>query len=325
MTVKQPCNICGSDRSRVLFKVKDLNYKTTEEEFSLEQCENCGLVYLDPQPGDIGMYYPGESEYVPHKKIRVANKIKGLTLKALQIHYNYPADRPFSLMDRLQAIFKILEFRNKDKYFFMTFPFGSDKRVLDIGCGNGGDLMSLKMLGWDARTQLYGVDYPNESLRYLKESEGINIVEGDFLNADLPRAFFDVVRMKHVLEHFQDPSAVMAKVSQILKPQGTVLMEIPNFRSAEALLLFRDKWYHIDAPRHLYHFSPRTLGRLMDKSGFDVQKIRLKKSSFPFIRSLEHFGFRVPKSVEKYGIRNLLKLFKLFGFSGELQCSAIKR
>jgi hypothetical protein len=102
-------------------------------------------------------------------------------------------------------------------------------------------------------------------------------------------------------------------------------MEIPNFKSAEALFLFRDKWYGIDAPRHLYHFSPKSLGQLLNKSGFDVQKVRVKKSSFPFVRSLEHSGFHVSRTMEKYGIRNLLKLFRMFGYGGELQCKAIKR
>jgi SAM-dependent methyltransferase len=323
MMVKVPCNICGCAESRLLFKAKDLNYRVSDEEYNVVKCSSCGLVYLNPRPRNPQQFYP--SDYGPHQIAPPKGSFRDSTRRALQLFYNYPAELCPSFIGRLERIFKQLELKVREKYFLLTVPYSPSKRILDLGCGNGKYLMSLQSLGWKADTQLYGLDYPNESLRRLRESHGLNIMEGDFLSTDLPIDFFDVVTMKHVLEHFPDPYAVMAKVASILKPGGTVLIEIPNFKSIEALFLLRDKWHHIDAPRHLYHFSPRTLRLLLNRAGFDVEMIRLKKSIRPFSASLAHFGYNVPRLIEKYLICNMLELCRLIGFSGELQCKATKR
>lgn len=145
--------------------------------------------------------------------------------------------------------------------------------MLDVGCGNGSYLLGLKSLGWNAREQLYGIDFKSPVLKELQEQEDINTMEGNFIEMDLPENFFDVVTFRHVLEHFSDPSAALKKAYRILKPGGVVLIDVPNFKSIEALFLFKDKWFAIEAPRHLYHFSPETLKGLLNKAGFVEEKI----------------------------------------------------
>ena len=319
-----PCNICGSVDCRLLFKVKDLNYRTTDEEFNIVKCRGCGLVYVNPQPKEMGRYYP--PAYGPHSpdpKVSIKEPLR----KTLELFYNYRAAGKADaagITDKLRYLPRFFEIKLKDDFFFFRIPYGEDKRILDVGCGNGSYLLRLKKLGWNA-AQLYGVDLPGENLKRLREAEGINITEGDFLNAPLPPDFFDFVTLNHVLEHFGDPLAAMKKAYKIVKPGGKVLIGIPNFKSVEALFIFKEKWYHLDPPRHLYHFAPKTLKRLLEGAGFTVEKMYFKKCVGRFTMNLKNYGWNVSKSTEKYAISNMLKLFKLFGFSGELLCIAVKK
>jgi len=319
-----PCNICGSADCRLLFKVKDLNYRTTDEEFNIVKCRDCGLVCLNPRPEDMGRYYP--KDYGPHSPNPEA-VVKEPLRKTLELFYDYPhsgKEINAGITDKLRYLPKFLKIKLKGNSFFFGIPYGKDKRILDVGCGNGSYLLRLKKLGWNA-AQLYGVDLPGENLKRLKEAEGINITEGDFLKAELPLDFFDFVTLNHVLEHFSDPLAAMKKAYKIVKPGGNVLIGIPNFKSMEALLIFKEKWYDLDPPRHLYHFAPKTLKRLLEGAGFTVEKMYFKKCVGRFTMNLKNYGWNVSKSTEKYAISNMLKLFKLFGFSGELLCIAVKK
>lgn len=319
------CNICGSNDYKLVFTAKDLNYRTTDEEFSIVKCKKCGLVYINPQPINLEQYYP--KTYIPYKSISTDAVFKLPLRRALELFYGYPGKEfvPENLMTKLRHIHRLLEIKLKDNFFLYRIPYDRTKKILDVGCGNGGYLLSLKSLGWDACTQIYGIDFPNETLRHLRDIEHINIIEGNFFETDLPENFFDVVTLRHVLEHLSTPASALKKVFNILKPGGVVLINVPNFKSIEALLVFKEKWRHIDAPRHLFHFSPKTLKRLLTDTGFSVKHMSLKIASTPFIKSMERCDYHVPKSVEKYIIRTMLKLARLFGFSGEILCSAVKR
>lgn len=227
---------------------------------------------------------------------------------------------------KIKYLPRLLEIKFKDRFFLYRIKYDSNKRVLDVGCGNGSYLLGIKSLGWNAGEQLYGIDFKIPVLKKLQKQEGINTMEGNFIEMYLPENFFDVVTFRHVLEHFSDPLAALKKACSILRHGGIVLIDVPNFKSIEALFLFKDRWHAIEAPRHLYHFSPKTLKGLLNKAGFVDEKIYLKKNSDSFKKSLKNYGYKnIPKYIEKHLIRNLLKIFKFFGFSGEMLCTATKK
>lgn len=319
-----PCNLCGCDKYVLLFKARDLNYRTTAKVFNIVKCNNCGLVFINPQPEHIEQYYP--ETYGPHRsdpKIRVKESLR----KTLELFYKYPVktmESHYSVISRLKYLFKFFEVRFKNDFFFYRLSYGFDKKILDIGCGNGSYLLSLKAFGWDPSKQLYGIDFPSENLKKLKENKQMNITEGNFIEVEMPINFFEVITLRHVLEHFTDPSLVMNKIYRLLKPGGKVLINVPNFKSIESLYLFKENYHAVDAPRHLYHFTPETLKMLLQKTGFTIEKIYLKKSPTPFVISLQNYGYTTPKWVEKYFISNILTLLKILGYSGEILCVASK-
>jgi len=228
------CICCNEDSTKILFEVKDENH----EVFNIVKCRNCGLVFLNPRPTkqEIKNYYP--SNYYTHKI-----KIEQPNLRS-KIYGNYI--RLFgNLMDWPEAL--------KD------LPKGN---VLDVGCGNGKLLKELKEKGWET----YGVDVDPLATKQARKL-GLNVFTGELHEVEIPKDYFDVVIMKHSLEHMHNPLQILKEYHRILKPDGTLIIEVPNIKSTEAKI-FREQWKELDIPRHLYHFSPYTLASLLNKANF---------------------------------------------------------
>ncbi len=141
-------------------------------------------------------------------------------------------------------------------------------RVLDIGCASGGLLAEFSRRGWRAE----GVEY-SETLAALARSSGLEVHVGDFLALDLPPHAYDLVTMFHVIEHFDDPSAAVAKCHSLLRDGGMLVMETPNWRGIGALVR-RSRWSHIMPPEHLNYFGPAALSGLARRGGFATARAR---------------------------------------------------
>jgi SAM-dependent methyltransferase len=77
------------------------------------------------------------------------------------------------------------------------------------------------------------------------------------------------VSLWHVLEHLDDPGPALAHVASLLQPGGLLLVGVPNLASAQARL-GRDRWFHLDLPRHRTHFTPAGLRALLERHGFEI-------------------------------------------------------
>ncbi len=139
-------------------------------------------------------------------------------------------------------------------------------RVLDVGCGNGDFLLSLKRRGW----KVHGVEFSAEAAE-LARSRGIDVVHGELKSAAFPDGFFDVVTLWHVAEHLPDPLAEFAEVRRILRDDGLFVLEVPN-SDCLTLRLCGTRWRPLDVPRHLQHFTPATLERALTKVGFALRR-----------------------------------------------------
>jgi predicted SAM-dependent methyltransferase len=122
------------------------------------------------------------------------------------------------------------------------------------------------------------------------------VVQGHFDEAPLEGRHFDVVRLSHVLEHLPSPRKSLGKVHRLLRPGGLLWVEVPNAASLERRLFHRH-WCHWDLPRHLYHFTPTTLVRLLRDTGFRPRVVKCDARVAFFAESLanvlaERFGLR---------------------------------
>jgi SAM-dependent methyltransferase len=147
--------------------------------------------------------------------------------------------------------------------------------ILDLGCGSGGFLASLKGPSW----KLFGIEMSGVAARRAEARCGAQVFVGDILDATFPPASFDAITCFHVLEHVYQPRAVLAKVSGWLKPGGIFYTMMPNIDSAAARI-FRSYWYALELPRHLYHFSPATLRGLANAAGLQEVSVTTHREMF---------------------------------------------
>jgi SAM-dependent methyltransferase len=162
-------------------------------------------------------------------------------------------------------------------------------RVLDVGCGRGVFLRMLHERGYEVRgTELSAATAANAD-------PGVRVDVGELHPGMYNTESFDLIWMWHVLEHMRRPDLALRAAWEALVPGGALLVALPNFASVEARL-GREGWFHLDLPRHIFHFTPETLRRLLDESGFVLSHCRTGQwdmDPFSLLQSvLNRMGFR---------------------------------
>jgi ubiquinone/menaquinone biosynthesis C-methylase UbiE len=115
----------------------------------------------------------------------------------------------------------------------------------------------------------------------------MELFHGTIENANFEDTSFDVITMWWSLEHFHNPGSVLQRCRRLLKPDGLVVGGVPNFASLESKL-FRGYCYNLDTPRHLSHFTPKTLRKLFQQNGFTIQGIYFDISAMVLIESIRY-------------------------------------
>jgi SAM-dependent methyltransferase len=238
------CNLCGLQQDNLLYSTKDKNW-ILPGEFNLVQCRKCGLAYINPRPDEteIKQYYP---------------KRYYLRLGAAEFTQEYIKIMEKSFQARLRLIQR----------------FKKSGRLLEIGCGDGHFLRYLKERGYE----VFGLDTSEFAVSLAQENVGKpQIFKGQIFEARYPEGFFDVICLFEVLEHLHNPASVLKEARRTLKNGGILVITVPNFASLERIIL-GDCWYGVDAPRHLYHFTKKTLRLILEKSGFTILSLDIVNS-----------------------------------------------
>jgi len=245
------CPCCGSQGSRS-YLVGASDY-VTGKKFAVRRCSSCGVGFTDPQPPEMGMYYP-------HRYRQYAGPVQF----ALRTFYG-------------------LRVRQWHR------GMGRPGRVLEVGCGNGWMLKGFADHGWT----VVGVERSIQQVRHARAHFGLPVFVGD-LSTLRTGSQFDLIVIFQVLEHVLDPVGILRDCRRLLRPQGTLIVSVPNLESWQAQL-FGGRWFHLDVPRHLVHFTPESLATTLVRAGFDVGAINFFSAHDPYgwIQSaLNGMGFR---------------------------------
>ncbi len=266
-TAHNPANKCPicSHEGRPAFTSKDL-LMGVPGEFHYSECPACGAVFQTPTPGpeQIASFYPeGYAQYKPDLA-----KEKGLLEKAvLRAAYGYKhLESP--LPDWLGKLASLFLYKSSTTYT-------KNGRLLDIGCGAGKYLQSMRGIGWNAE----GVEFNSGAVQTCRNF-GLSVFQGELHEASFPDNSFDVVTARHVIEHIPDPGSFVEEIFRILKPGGLLILRTPNSR-ALGRSWFGTNWFANEVPRHLTLFSPENLRILAERAGF--QCIQTKTFSSPKI------------------------------------------
>ena len=246
-------------------KVKD--HSVSQEIFDLYYDESLDMLVTSPQPNveNLGKYYDSPN-YISH-----TDGNKSLFEKL------YQAVKNIALKNKLNLINSLSE--NKGK-------------ILDIGAGTGDFLAFVKQNGW----QTIGVE-PSQKAKEIALKKGV-----DFVNetSELDNQSFDIITMWHVLEHVPDLEKQIHELKRLLKPNGTLIVAVPNFKSFDANH-YKEFWAAYDVPIHFWHFSKTAIKLLFEK-----QNVKLEK-----VLPMKFDAFYVSLLSEKYktGKMNFIKAF----------------
>ena len=275
MKLAERCDICGCDEHRIIYKRK------WDYAYDLVQCDDCRLISIYPkQPSQklqehYNLLNPLKG-VIPEKDLGLAcKKIKRLNSplgKAVLFAKGYGRGRKINFFSGcLGELLKKFTFKN-------ILDFHGNGRILDIGCNTGLYLYMLKNIGWE----VFGMDLDKKACDTAR-SLGIEVFAGFLKDAPYQDRFFDFVRFSHVIEHVDSPRELMQDVSRILKKDGRAYVAFPNQRSF-AFYAFKHIWQGRGS--HQYAFSRKTFAALCEKTGFKIDKARVKSSTGAMVNSM---------------------------------------
>lgn len=278
------CPLCGSSRLRVRIEGAPAR-AGPERGWRVLECRACsfGFTHPRPTPAEIAALYP--PSYGPYQRggisgseifnggtssfDRLKNRLKGAVLRQ---RYGYdrlpPPEASHAMPLRPRPIHRLLVslVYGYLRYYYPRLPhWRTGGRALDVGCGNGAHLLLLKRLGWEVA----GFDLADHTVPEVREA-GIRVHTGSLEAwASGKDGSFELITLWHVLEHVEEPRAVLRSIRRLLAPGGILMLEVPNRESLPAKI-FRQHWIGYDLPRHLSHFTAKTVSRLLHEAGFTV-------------------------------------------------------
>lgn len=221
-------------------------------EYSVRYCNKCGVGETLPRLDDLTLHELHSTQYYRNGEgVRFARPIE-LLVEGMR-HWR---------------VYRLTSFVRKG-------------RVLDIGCGSGRFLLALRHSGWDVA----GLELNDDTATSARNVHGLMVETS--LGAFTDNSF-DLITITHVLEHIREPRQMLRDCQRLLKPGGVIAVAVPNIESWQAYLT-KGYWFHLDLPRHLWHFSEKWLSNELADSGFDqlaVRRLDLAHNIFGWLQSL---------------------------------------
>ncbi len=214
-----------------------IDYTVSNESYELLMNPSYEMMVTSPVPSDLENYYKSEA-YISH-----SNTSKSFLDKLYQRVRKYTLKRKVSLINSFDV---------------------SGKKILDVGCGTGDFLATAQNDGWE----VHGIE-PSKEARIVSATKNIDALE-DF--SQLKEDGFDVITLWHVLEHVPNLLTYIETLKNKLKPDGVLLIAVPNYKSFDAGH-YKNYWAAYDVPRHLWHFSQRSIQKLFSEVGMTVGKV----------------------------------------------------
>lgn len=254
------CPLCGSVNSQLVLTGRDEVIGHFPGPFQIRRCRDCPVMYTWPQPGE------GELA-------------RAYSMPGLPWHDAEPVPQTRHPIRRLLARVAFGPLR-----WVPPLPPGS--RVLDLGCGSGGFLASLRGKPWE----LIGVDVSAEDVNQGRRLYGLDLRVGSLAEQRFPDGYFDCVFAWHVLEHLPRLWEALEEIRRVIKPGGWLVAAVPN-AAWWGRHIFRAHWRGAWLPYHLYHFTPDALSWVVTRAGFTVDRVLFGPAQGELIASL---GLIVP-------------------------------
>ena len=241
------CDLCGSADYKIIYPslyrdedlAKDLSHSFLyaagdRARGNIVRCRHCGLVYATPRDKNVAAIYENSADDNFYLRTGAERK-----------------EAFVCLLDELEVISGLAEKRGK---------------LLDVGCGYGFFLDIAKERGWEE----YGCELGRNQSSFAAKNHS-RVFNKELSDCGFPENFFDAIALYDVLEHLTSPSAFIKIIRKILKTEGWLVINMPNFSSWSSKIMGR--FWHGLARMHLYYFTPKTIRKFLSENNFKIVKI----------------------------------------------------
>lgn len=266
-----PCRICGNEKDNRTYNVREMLHGTREP-FEYFECSDCGCVQISEVPADLGKYYPSNYQSYKNYERRSRNWPRRMVDSA-RVGYALSGTGVFGRI--ANALLPGLDYVE----WCRTAQVGRDDRILDFGCGAGKMLIRMMQGGF---RRLEGADpfiagdinYPGVTIYKAGLDEMIERAKGEF----------DLVMLHHSFEHIDHPVEVLRQLGLLLSDKGKLLIRIPVVGSY-AWEHYRENWYSLDPPRHLYLHTQDSMHRVAREAGMEILSVVYDSAGTQFSQS----------------------------------------
>lgn len=242
MSFSVTCPLCQSSTAKLLCYSSSNVDGILGEKLGLFECSQCHTSFTDPQ------IYTRDNNPIKQYEGGVYQSKKNRLSKAVDFFLGITID------------IKINTIANMIK---------PNATFLDVGCGKGRFLSRVK------RRRDYsclGLEPSEAQAKFGIDHYGVEVIVGTLSDPALDGRIFDAITCWHVFEHIHDARGFLSSINGLLNDDGLLVIEVPNWMSLQAQIGMCN-WFHLDTPRHIFHYTKSSLGRLLDESGFDIKKV----------------------------------------------------
>ncbi len=283
---KQVCKICGHTHEQaVVFTAREMMYGKLDQ-FDYFQCEECECLQICDFPANIADYYPANYySFSPYN----GKKFKGIAGSFNTMIYRAKVFRKTIFQKMIAGIFVSSKFD-----FLRNLPIDLNTRILEVGCGNGNRLLyPLAELGFK---NIVGCDpYISEPIDY---ANSLTVLKSDIFKM---KDRWDIIIYDHAFEHIANPQESLTKVSELLDSGGICVLRIPTV-PCFAWSHYGTNWVQLDAPRHYFLHSPKSIEKLASKARLKLVNIMYDSTHFQFSGSEKYNNDRALVTPRERGL-----------------------
>ncbi|WP_026733961.1 class I SAM-dependent methyltransferase [Fischerella sp. PCC 9605] len=265
------CAICNHSLGNKSYFVREMMFGFRDE-FEYFECGQCGCLQLKNIPENISKYYPDDfySFQIPvvEEENTLQSFLRHQRMKYLIAGNTYLEPLLSKILTKISGIPQPIYYDWVKK---LKLPM--DSKILDVGCGVGKSLLSMRSDGF---TDLTGIDpFIEKDIFY---ENGVKIFKK---HLDEMEGQFDFIFLNHSFEHMPNPLAVIKKLYSLLKSDKHIIISIP-LASSFAWRKYGIHWVQIDAPRHFFVHTIKSMEILANQGGFQIADVEFNSNCFQF-------------------------------------------
>ena len=236
------CPVCNDTNPQIAIESQD--FSLTQTSFTILHCTHCSVSFTSPLPNqdEIGQYYLFEA-YISHTDVKEG------------------------WMNRLYHFVRARTLTQKTNWIQSLFT-GNKGHLLDIGAGTGAFVHAMQQKSW----KVTGLEPDKATRERALEIYKLHLKSTDTI-FELPENEYEIITMWHVLEHVHELKPYLNQCFKSLKQNGRCIIAVPNYTSFDATY-YKKYWAAYDLPRHLYHFSPKSMSILLNEIGFEIVSLK---------------------------------------------------